>query len=316
MSVNPDLHRRKATLFIGGLAGLAAMGLPKSVVHAAETSPASDGVIDRFSALSSQGLSPREIEVWRPPEFDPKQRYKVLYMHDGQMLFDPTRTWNRQAWEIDRTGSRLIEERLVQDFIVVGIANDPARRHAEFFPQAALNDLHPETLRASFTEKALGGRPAADDYLKFIVEVVKPLIDRSYPTLTSRDSTFIMGSSMGGLISLYAACEYPEIFGGAAALSTHWIGTYERNNEIPSALMSYLDRKLPAAGRTRLYMDRGTRELDALYDEAQARVDALMIKRGYTKPFFETLVFPDAGHNETSWAARVGRPIQFLLGRP
>lgn len=312
MSVNPDLHRRRLTGAVTALAGLGVAGwTPRLLSENADP----DGTLQRIPGLSSTGIAPRDVEVWLPPGFDPDTRHAVLYMHDGQMLFDPTRTWNKKAWEMDRTATRLLKENAVQNFLIVGIANDATRRHAEFFPQAALADLEPASLRAGFIDRALGGRPAADNYLKFIVEVVKPLVDARYPTLTDRDSTFIMGSSMGGLISLYAVCEYPEVFGGAAALSTHWIGTFDRNTEIPTALIRYLSRKLPTPENTKLYMDRGTLDLDARYDEAQTRVDQMMDERGFSTPRFVTRVYPNAGHDETAWAARVATPLQFLLGR-
>lgn len=319
MSVNPDLHRRAMARLVVSLGGLVALtGASRAIARTGfmpeEVMPKdNEGTVEQLATLSSPGIAARDVEIWCPPDFEQGRRYAVLYMHDGQMLFDPRHTWNRKAWEIDRIASQLIRHRLVRDFLVVGIANDSARRHAEFFPQAALDYLQPDSLRKNFIDKALGGRPAADDYLKFIVEIVKPLVDERYPTLTDRDATFIMGSSMGGLISLYAACEYPNIFGGAAALSTHWIGTYQRNPEIPRALRQYLERKLPPADRTRLYMDRGARGLDALYDDAQAQVDVLMKSRGYEAPNFMSRVYPDGDHDETSWAARLDDPLRFLL---
>lgn len=306
MSVNPDLHRRSCIRLLAALGGAATLA---SIAESAEP----DGWVDRLPEMAGGGVAPRTIEVWRPPGFNRSTRYAVLYMHDGQMLFDPRRTWNGQAWEVDRAATQLLASGGVRDFIIVGIHNDSTRRHAEFFPQAAIRYLEPRALRDSFVDRALGGRPAADDYLKFIVEVVKPEIDRRYPTATEKHSTFVMGSSMGGLISLYALGQYPEVFGGAAALSTHWIGTYERNKEIPEALMAYFRDALPPPGSTRIYMDRGTAELDALYDRAQSDVDMLMRQLGYESQDFVSRVFSGAGHNEKAWAARVHEPLRFLL---
>jgi len=306
MSVNPDLHRRSCIRLLAALGGAATLA---SIAESAEP----DGWVDRLPEMAGGGVAPRTIEVWRPPGFNRSTRYAVLYMHDGQMLFDPRRTWNGQAWEVDRAATQLLASGGVRDFIIVGIHNDSTRRHAEFFPQAAIRYLEPRALRDSFVDRALGGRPAADDYLKFIVEVVKPEIDRRYPTATEKHSTFVMGSNMGGLISLYALGQYPEVFGGAAALSTHWIGTYERNKEIPEALMAYFRDALPPPGSTRIYMDRGTAELDALYDRAQSDVDMLMRQLGYESQDFVSRVFSGAGHNEKAWAARVHEPLRFLL---
>jgi len=305
-SVNPGLHRRSFIRLLAALGGTAPLS---SIAESAS----SEGRVDRLPKMVGGGVVPRTIEVWRPAGFNPNTRYAVVYMHDGQMLFDPRRTWNGQAWEVDRAATQLLASGGIRNFIIVGIHNDSTRRHAEFFPQAALEYLKPQALRESFVDRALGGRPAADDYLKFIVEIVKPEIDRLYPTATEKHSTFIMGSSMGGLISLYALSRYPQVFGGAGALSTHWIGTHERNKEIPEALMAYFRDALPPPGSTRIYMDRGTAELDALYDLAQSDVDTLMHQLGYGSQDFVSLVFDGAGHNEKAWAARVQEPLRFLL---
>jgi hypothetical protein len=120
---------------------------------------------------------------------------------------------------------------------------------------------------------------------------------------------------MGGLISAYAVCEYPQVFGGAACLSTHWIGIHERNEAMPSAALAYLRQKLPPPESLRLYMDRGTTELDALYDQAQPRIDVLMAEKGFKAPNFVTRVFEGTGHNEDAWAQRLHIPMSHLLGR-
>jgi len=274
------------------------------------------GRFEKLGLLEHPGVAAREVTVWLPANYDSAKRYAVLYVHDGQMQFDPSTTWNGKAWKLDEAANRLLAAGKVRDFIVVAVPNDPDRRHAEFFPQSALRLLEPPALRQRFVEQALGGRPAADDYLRFLVKVVKPAVDTRFSTHRDRDSTFIMGSSMGGLISLYAICEYPEIFGGAAALSTHWIGSYTRNEQIPAALRAYLELKLPAPDQTRIYLDRGTETLDALYDEAQPAVDRLMQQKGYGPANFVSRVFEGAGHDEIAWAARVDIPLEFLLGSP
>lgn len=283
----------------------------------AETAPSSTrpGTLESLTVGGGNGIAPRAVQVWLPPNFNRQTRYAVLYMHDGQMLFGNERTWNGQSWDIDLTLASLIQKHIIRDVIVVAIANDPNRRHAEFFPEAALELLNPPALREAFVTQALGQRPAANAYLEYIVNVVKPAVDARYPTDPSREATFIMGSSMGGLISLYALCEYPQIFGGAAALSTHWIGSFERNEAIPRSLREYLERKLPPPDTVRIYLDRGTEGLDALYDDAQREVDVLMQREGFAPPRFQSRTHPGAGHDEKAWRERVAEPLQFLLGR-
>jgi len=159
-------------------------------------------------------------------------------------------------------------------------------------------------------------RPQSDDYLKFIVKELKPYIDRTYATHSDRQNTFIAGSSMGGLISLYALCEYPKIFGGAACISTHWVGTFSpENNPVPQAFLSYLDAKLPDPNNPKLYFDCGDQALDALYPEIQAKVDALMKSKGYSDRNWLTRYFPGEDHSEKAWKKRLHIPLEFLLGK-
>lgn len=272
------------------------------------------GRVERLN-LGSRHVDARPVEVWLPPGYDPQRRHAVLYLHDGQMLFDASTTWNRKAWRVDVVAASLLAAGTVRPFIVVGPWNNGRWRHAEFFPQGFLPHLQPDSLRQAFVDQALLGRPQSDAYLRFLVEELKPAIDARYATDPGREACFVMGSSMGGLISVYALCEYPQVFGGAAALSTHWIGSFERNAAIPDAALAYLRQRLPTPDRVRLYMDRGTAELDALYDAAQARVDALLADRGYRAPGFVSRVFEGQGHDEDAWQRRLDQPLAFLLGR-
>ena len=308
------LDRRQALALLGAL--------PIAAAAAADTPAASPplprvtaGRIDRLAAFPSKHIAARDVDVWLPPGYDGRRRHAVLYMHDGQMLFDPATTWNKQAWRVDAIAAPLLASGVLRDFIVVGPWNSGASRHAEYYPQGFLEHLDPASLRQGFIDKALQGQPRGDAYLRFLVEELKPAIDARYATLPGRDDTRVMGSSMGGLISVYALLSYPQVFGAAAALSTHWIATYERNAEFPAAAMAWLRAHLPVdPTRLRLYMDRGTTELDALYDDAQTAVDALMRKRGYGPPGWVSRVFEGTGHNEVAWSSRLDIPLRFLFG--
>ncbi|MBH9579620.1 alpha/beta hydrolase [Inhella proteolytica] len=304
------MMRRQA--LIGAATWLA--GAPCGATAAPSERTSRPGRIERLELPPGPALDPRPVDVWLPPGYRADRPHAVLYMHDGQMLFDPRGTWNQQAWQVDAVAAPLIASGALRDFIVVGIWNAGAARHAEYFPQGFLPHL-PAPLREQLVAERLQGRPRSDAYLRFLVETLKPAVDARYATAPGRESTFLMGSSMGGLISCYGLCEYPEVFGGAACLSTHWIGHFERNPEVPAAALAYLDQKLPAPARVKLWMDRGDQELDAKYDDAQARVDALMAAKGFRAPGFVSRVYPGTGHNETAWSARLAEPLRFLLGR-
>jgi enterochelin esterase-like enzyme len=161
----------------------------------------------------------------------------------------------------------------------------------------------------------LEGGPKADDYLKFIVRELKPMVDSQFSTFRDPAHTFIAGSSMGGLISIYGICEYPDVFGGAACLSTHWTGNYQaKDNPIPVAIAQYLDRYLPQPKGHKIYFDYGSLTLDSLYKPYQQQVDQLMIRHGYTSANWITREFIGEGHNEEAWSRRFYIPARFLLG--
>ncbi len=284
------------------------------VVHArAEELPkVAHGSIQRLDSFPSQFVDPRNVDVWLPEGYGPGKRYDVLYMQDGQMLFDPSITWNKQSWDAAGILSQLIAEGRARPTIIVAVWNISKLRHSEYFPEQYL-PLIPEPVRSQFVDKFLTGKPRGDAYLRFIVQELKPYIDAHFQTYPERKHTFIMGSSMGGLISLYAICEYPQIYGGAAGLSTHWIGSFEPNSAIPLAAFNYLSGHLPAPGDHRLYMDHGTAGLDAMYGPAQTFIDQIVRDRGYSASDWSSQVFEGATHDEVNWSRRLAIPLQFLL---
>lgn len=293
---------------------------------AAKTAPAaslpqvSTGRIERLPAFPARHVPSRPIDVWLPDGYPDAGRYDVLYMHDGQMLFDAAQTWNHQEWRADETAGALIAAGKTRPFIIVGIWNIGAARHSEYFPQKPWESL-PRAQRRTLlevnrdAETPLFARGVySDRYLKFIVRQLKPYIDTHYAVQPGPEHTFVLGSSMGGLISFYALAEYPDVFGGAACLSTHWPGTFAvDDNPIPGAFLAYLGTHLPVADRHRLYFDYGTATLDALYPPLQARVDALMRAKDYPPHLWQTRRFEGAEHSEPAWAARLDVPLQFLL---
>lgn len=280
----------------------------------------SSGKIVRIENFSSKFISPRNIDIWLPEGYSSQKKYAVLYMHDGQMLFDSTTTWNKQDWQADEVATKLMSAHKTKDFIIVGIWNGGATRHPDYFPQKPYESLSPNQKVFVTNELKKIGRteenfqPVSDNYLRFLVKELKPYIDQHFSVKKDRANTFIAGSSMGGLISMYAICEYPEIFGGAACLSTHWIGIFsDTNNPIPEAFLKYMDSHLPQPQTHKIYFDFGTTTLDAFYPKHQAKVDELMRKKGFTSNNWETLQFEGEDHSEKAWAKRLHLPFEFLL---
>ena len=291
-------------------------------LSAAQPAESGPGRLDHYRAFPSGFADPRNVTVWLPPDYDPKGApYAVLYMHDGQNLFDPATGYGGKEWGVDEAAAKLIGDGSMRRTIVVGIWNTP-KRLREYVPAKAFDRLpgrYIDRVRGLY-----GGTPLSDGYLKFIVRELKPFVDRSYNTARGRTDTAIMGSSMGGLISLYALTEYPEIFGAAGCVSTHWPLLLPPEGQklsdadvdaVATAFEGYLKTALPKPGRHRLYFDHGTETLDKHYAAYQARIDRLVAARGWTKDKnWMSRNFPGHEHNEDSWRVRVHIPLQFLLG--
>ena len=234
----------------------------------------SSGKIIRKDSFPSKFVKPRTVDVWLPDDYSNDKKYAVLYMHDGQNLFDATKTWNSQEWRVDEIVSELVSIDSIKEIIVVAIWNIPEIRHQDYFPQKTLDFLSlsdKENMIKNSKKHNINMTPEdlnADNYLKFIVEELKPFIDSEFSTLTGYQNTMISGSSMGGLISMYAVCEYPEVFGGAACISTHWPGVMpSENNPVPAAFFKYMQKNVPSPESHKFYFDYGTQTLDKYYPQ-------------------------------------------------
>lgn len=274
------------------------------------------GRIERLQE-SSRFVPPHTLDVWLPPGYPAQAPYAVLYMFDGNMLFDATQSWNHQSWHAADTAARLISERSTRPFIIVGIWNAGDRRESEYYPGKPWQSLTPAQRQlVRRMDLPLPVDPYSDAYLRFLVQELKPRIEQRFRVSGATADTVVMGSSMGGLMAMYAISEYPGVFGGAGCLSTHWPGTALKprlHNPSPDAFVTYLQTHAPAPANHRLYFDHGTATLDAMYAPIQQRVDRLFRARGYTPADFRSEVFPGAAHTEDAWAARLDQPMQFLL---
>lgn len=278
------------------------------------------GKLTRWANFPSSHMGSVTVDIWTPEALDPMVRYPVVYMHDGQMLYDASRSWNGQAWEVDEVLGKAIEDDRLPPAIVVGIHNSGTNRWGDYFPLKVWESL-PDAFRLSVVEEGTVPKRyrapegmRADRYLKFIVEELRPAVAKAFPVDESLEKTSVMGSSMGGLISMYALCEYPAVFGRAACLSTHWIGmTPMESNPIPEAFVRYLEAHLPEPGTHRIYFDHGTETLDAYYGVWQKQVDSVMRAKGFNSSNWVTKVFEGTDHSEAAWAARLSIPLEFLL---
>jgi enterochelin esterase-like enzyme len=297
------------------------------VPFATRAEPAREPVLPQVEAgrverieFAPEGLATRKVDVWLPPGYPDAAPYATLYMHDGQMLFDASTTWNGQAWEAERTAAALIESGALRPFIVVGIWNAGAHRYRDYLPQRVFESM-PDEARARWLaaerepeQPLFAGPPAADAYVRFLVGELRETIESRFAVSRKAEDRFLMGSSMGGLISLYALLEQPQHFGGAAALSTHWPGGFDpEDDRFATAMRAYLRERLPALLEQKIWMDHGTETLDALYPPLQREVDAVFEASPLPPSQWRSREYPGTDHSERAWAARLADPLRFLL---
>ncbi|MBV7537080.1 esterase [Duganella sp. sic0402] len=250
--------------------GVRVMPVPKSEAPSKAVATGTLRIVDNAGT--------RKLRIYLPPGYEdqPQQRYPVLYMHDGQNLFDPKTAAFGAAWKMGANLDKLIASGAIQPIIVVGIDNAGAQRVDEYTPCC---------------DKQYGGGKL-DAYAAFIVDTVKPWADANLRTLKDREHTAIMGSSLGGIASVYIAQKYPQVFSMAGGVSS----SFWWNEQM-------FIRQLPEAPPVKFYIDAGT-DNDGLEDTRKMR-DAMKAK-GYQLYYHEA---EGGAHNEKSWAARVQLPL-------
>lgn len=237
---------------------------------------------------AAKNIKPRDIFVWLPTAYDaqPDRRLPVLYMHDGHNVIDPRfSTWGID-WGIDETIERLAAAGTIEPRLVVAPFCTEDRR-AEYSPHHQ-----------------------GPDYAAWLLDELKPRVDATFRTRPGRDDTAVMGSSMGGLISLHIALTYPHLVAQAGCVSTHWVwedAQYLRDLEATPP---------PHTGASPfLYFDFGTVGVDEPYPPLQARADAALVRAGWRPDVdFVTRRFEGAEHSEAAWRARLDSIVTHLFG--
>ena len=232
----------------------------------------------------------RDLIVYTPPGYEEQQRrrFPVLYLHDGQNLFDGATSFiPGQDWHVGQTADRCIQAGKVEPLIIVGMYNTKARIR-EYTP--------------THVPKLGGGR--ADRYAKFLLEEVKPFIEREYRALTGSQYNGIGGSSLGGLVSLYLGLKHSRMFGKIAALSPSvWWNQFVIHRFAQAATVE---------PRPRIWLDIGTREGQRIVQDVEKFRDVLLEKGWKLGEDLHYERIEGAEHNEAAWAQRVGPFLQFL----
>jgi predicted alpha/beta superfamily hydrolase len=256
-----------------------------------------EGRLHLHPRFASRYLSTRrDLIVYVPPGYhESGERYPVLYLQDGQNLFDPATAFGGQDWHADTTADDLIERGMIEPLILVGIYNTGIRRISEYTPT-----------RSARTRK--GGK--ADRYAEMLAREIKPFIDHEYRTRKGVSHSGVGGSSLGALAALVAGFKYPRVFGKLAIMSPSvwWDG-----RAIVRMAASY-----KSAIRPRIWLDAGTEEGDSPpqnMEDLRLLRDTLLA-RGWRDPVdLKYLEAQGAGHNEAAWAARLPEALGYLFPR-
>jgi predicted alpha/beta superfamily hydrolase len=232
----------------------------------------------------------RDLIVYLPPGYDeqPQRRFPVLYLHDGQNLFDRATAFGGQDWNVHGAADRLIQARAVAPLLIVGIYNTGKSRIHEYTPTKA--------------PKLGGGR--ADRYAKFLLQEVMPFIQSGYRAQTDPAVTGIGGSSLGALVSLYFGLKYPEVFGKIAALSPSVWWNQRVIHRFAAAA--------PVNPRPSIWLDIGTREGPRIVPDVEQFRDVLLQKGWREGQDLHYERVEGGEHNEAAWAQRIGRVLEFL----
>ena len=267
------------------------------------------GVVGRliyWTDVSSAYLGPtRHIEIWLPPGYDddPSARYPVLYMHDGQNLFDPRIANTGIDWGVDEAVVRLVGKGAIPPIIVVGVWST-AERGPEYSPWHR-----------------------APDYARFLIEELMPRVDNEFRTVAGPEYTAVAGSSMGGLLSFYLVTYHPDVFGACGCVSTHFplseamVAQYfpgavtAAKADMTPYILRDIEAGLTAPKGARYWFDFGTEGLDAEYGPSHEAVRRWLLEQGLVEgEDFVVRQYEGADHNEASWRARLDDPLTFLFG--
>jgi len=256
------------------------------------------GNIKRHRAFHSRILgNRRDVLVYLPPGYRrfSSRRYPVLYLHDGQNVFDAATSFAGVEWGVDETAQRLIQRKLIEPLIIVAVANIGEERVHEYAPTRGIIDAKAKRKRRS--------KGLAPEYAHFLMDELKPYIDRRYRTEQGPEFTALGGSSLGGLVTLAIGVLYPEVFRRLVVMSPSiWWDDFAVYRLIDS-----IGQKPPL----KIWLDTGTAEPG--WQQARELANRLIEKGWKLHKDIEYVEVQGADHSEAAWATRVEPALQFLF---
>lgn len=298
------------------LAALLALALASCATVPAQESSAR---MIEWTGLAAPGIPDERVTIWLPPGYDskPARRYPVLYMWDGQNLFDPAKTHYGKAWMVQDVLGAMAAAGSAEPHIVVGIWSPPGLDRYRVYAAQKLRERVGGAVAADMDRMA-GGPIASDAMLAWTADVLKKRVDREFRTKAAARDTTIVGASMGGLMACYALIERPDVFGRAGCVSSHFALAdpqlaAQHPPEIEKAWSDYLASRLGKSNGRRVWMDHGTTTLDACYGPWQIAVARDFTANGWVEGRdFTARVYEGAEHDENFWHQRMPEMLEWL----
>ncbi|WP_341368681.1 alpha/beta hydrolase-fold protein [Yoonia sp. BS5-3] len=315
---------RRHLLMAGGATGLAApalIGAPANAMPLTQEPKVEKGEIIYLPMFDAKAVTARDVVIWLPPEEMRTGPLPVIYVNDGEAIFDANASPYGTSWEMDLI-LHMLAHQGVGPVMVVGIAADAERRSREYnLPTVA---AYFDDVLGDLLNRSCGGENLTGDYFDFIINELKPYVDANFDTLPDRDNTYMIGASMGGMLPLEAQLSHADVFAGGIGMSAHLVlfgpglqfSDYpaDAGARVEAALREALVAHLPAPNGNRLYFQRGTVDLDALYGGSHTATAEALLRKGYNfGQDFKMVIDKGASHYDTFWKLRLPEALRFMI---
>ncbi len=277
----------------------------------------------------ANGEHNRKIQIYYPTDVVINEKTKFIIMNDGEELFQEKDSWNGGAWNIDDSFKKLYQDGVNLNIVVIALDSakrskgkiiDETRRYVEYFPNEAI-EFFEEGIKKNTYSYFIDKKEL--NYPYFLINTVIPYLEEKFNTQLNQSNLGIIGASMGGLSALNTMLEYPDYFGFAGCISTHWVGIKPSeylllpirrkitgDKETTEAIRKYIDSNVLILNNKRIYFDHGTVGLDSLYGPPQEDINKIFEDNDID---FRSKVFLDHGHETNFFGARFGSLLVYLL---
>tara|TARA_B100000989_G_C19483736_1_gene446413 strand:+ start:466 stop:1386 length:921 start_codon:yes stop_codon:yes gene_type:complete len=271
----------------------------------------------------------REIQIYYPNNKIIDSDTLFIFMNDGEELFNAAESWHNMEWGIDEKIEQMNLNENELNFVIIGIQSakkgnrffvDETKRYAEYFPKESIPYFDSGFKKRRYQEWVNRNNLY---YLEFLTEDVIPFVENKFDISLNNKNLGIIGASMGGLAALNALIEYPDLFGFAGCISTHWVGIkpleyfllplvgkIDGDDDTANAIISYIEDNITNIDDQKIYFDHGTIGLDSLYSTPQRRVNKILDSKSKD---YKYLVFEGYDHYAPEFGSRFDSVLEYLV---